>query len=94
MQSELEDDRPGAIAVTTAVSLAVMLIVLRAHLFVAALQQGVLALLARPQTARALPGMLKHPARSWTLDDLAEESRTSRATLVRQFQAAVSMAPV
>lgn len=94
MQSELEDDRPGAVAVATAVSLAVMVIVLRAHLYVAAPQQGVLALLARPQTARALLGMLKDPARAWTLDDLAKQSRTSRATLVRQFQAAVSMAPV
>lgn len=33
--------------------------------------------------------MLSEPARSWTLDELAQ-----RATLVRQFQAAVNMAPV
>jgi AraC family transcriptional activator of mtrCDE len=94
MQSELEDDRPGAAAVATALALAVMVIVLRAHLEAAAPQQGVLALLARPQAAKALLGMLKDRARPWTLDDLAEQGHTSRATLVRQFQAAVNMAPV
>ncbi|MCB8882081.1 cupin domain-containing protein [Acidisoma cellulosilytica] len=94
MQTELLDDRPGAAAVATALALAVMVIVLRAHLEAAAPQQGVLALLARPQTAKALLGMLKDPARPWTLDDLAEQGHTSRATLVRQFQAAVNMAPV
>jgi len=94
MQGELEDDRSGAAAVATALSLAVMVIVLRTHLEAAAPQQGMLALLARPQTAKALFGMLKDPARSWTLDDLAQQAHTSRATLVRQFQVAVNMAPV
>jgi AraC family transcriptional regulator, activator of mtrCDE len=93
MQSELEDDRPGAAAVATSLALAVMVIVLRTYLETAAPPHGVLALLARPQTAKALLGMLKDPARSWTLDDLADQGHTSRATLVRQFQAAVNMAP-
>jgi AraC family transcriptional activator of mtrCDE len=43
MKDELEDDRPGAATVATAVSLAVMVIVLRVHLEVAAPRQGVLA---------------------------------------------------
>ena len=38
--------------------------------------------------------MMKEPARAWTLDDLAKRANTSRATLVRQFKAAVNMAPV
>lgn len=94
MRAELDDDRPGAAAVATSLALAAMVIVLRAHLAAAAPRQGVMALLARQQTARALQGMLDEPARDWTLDALAERANTSRATLVRQFQAAVSMAPV
>ena len=94
MQTELDDDRPGAAAVATALALAVMVIVLRAHVQAGVPQHGVLALLARPQTAKALLGMLREPARPWTLDDLATQGHTSRATLVRQFQAAVNMAPV
>ena len=93
MTSELEDERPGAAAVATALALGVMVIVLRAHLEKTVPQHGVLALLARPQSAKALLGMLKDPARSWTLDDLAEQGHTSRATLVRQFQAAVNKPP-
>ncbi len=93
MRAELEDDRAGAAAVATALALAVMLIVLRTHLSGAAPRQGVLALLARRQTAQAVLGMLHEPARPWTLDELAAHANTSRATLVRQFQAAVHMAP-
>lgn len=94
MRSELEDDRVGAAAVATSLALGVMVIVLRTHLAAAAPRRGVLALLERRQTAKALMGMLNEPARAWTLDDLAERANTSRVTLVRQFQAAVNMAPV
>jgi AraC family transcriptional activator of mtrCDE len=94
MGIELEDDRIGAAAVATSLALAVMVIVLRTHLEAAAPRHGVLALLERRQTAKALLGMLNEPARAWTLDDLAACANTSRATLVRQFQVAVNMAPV
>lgn len=93
MQNELEEDRPGAAAVATSLALAVMVIVLRTHLAAAAPRHGVLALLARQQTAKALISMLNNPARPWSLDELASCANTSRATLVRQFQAAVNMAP-
>ena len=93
MQSELTRDRMGASAVATALALAVMVIVLRTHLAIAAPRRGVLALLARGQTAKALLGMMNEPARTWTLDELAACANTSRATLVRQFQATVNMAP-
>ncbi len=93
MQSELEEDRPGAAAVATSLALAVMVVVLRTHLAAAAHQHGVLALLIRQQTAKALLNMLNDPGRPWSLDELAGCANTSRATLVRQFQAAVGMAP-
>lgn len=94
MRTELEEDRAGAAMVATSLALAVMVIVLRTYLANAAPRQGVLALLARRQTARVLLEMLNEPGRPWTLDDLAGCANTSRATLVRQFQAAVNMAPV
>ncbi len=93
MQRELEEDQVGAAAVATSLALAVMVIVLRTHLAAAVPRHGVLALLARQQTAKALLSMLNDPARPWSLDELAACANTSRATLVRQFQAAVNMAP-
>ncbi|EKM98208.1 helix-turn-helix domain-containing protein [Acidocella sp. MX-AZ02] len=93
MQNELEEDRPGAAAVASSLALAVMVIVLRTHLAAAAPRHGVLALLTRQQPAKALISMLNNPARPWSLDELASCANTSRATLVRQFQAAVNMAP-
>lgn len=56
--------------------------------------KGILALLSRRQTARALAGMLTEPARAWTLDELADAANTSRATLVRLFQRAVQASPL
>jgi AraC family transcriptional activator of mtrCDE len=94
MQAELVDERIGAAAIATSLALAIMVIVLRTHLDTSATKQGVLALLARRHTAKALLGMLSEPARPWTLDHLAEHANTTRATLVRHFQAAVNMAPV
>ena len=94
MRSELEDERIGAAAVANSLALAVMVIMLRTHLAAAAPRHGVLALLERRQTAKALAAMLNEPARAWTLDDLAKCANISRATLVRQFQATVNMAPV
>ena len=93
IQRELAEDHCGAASVATALALAVMIIVLRVYLETEAPSRGVLALLARPQTARALLGMLQDPARAWSLEELASQAHTSRATLVRQFQAAVSMPP-
>ncbi len=94
IQAELSDDRIGAAAIATSLAFSVMVVALRTHLAAAAPRQGVLALMARQQTARALSGMLNEPARAWTLDELADIAGTSRATLVRQFRSAVEMAPV
>jgi AraC family transcriptional activator of mtrCDE len=94
IQTELEDDRVGAALVATSLAFGVMVIILRTHLSAVGSRQGVLALLERPQTARALSSMLNEPAKAWTLDDLVKCANTSRATLVRHFQATVNMAPL
>lgn len=94
IQAELEEDRLGASAVAASLASSLMLFVLRTHFETVYSERGVLALLARRQTARVLASMLSAPARDWTLDELAEQASTSRATLVRQFQEAVKMAPL
>jgi AraC family transcriptional regulator, activator of mtrCDE len=85
IQAELEDDRLGAAVVAASLATSLMMFVLRAHFESGRESQGILALLAKRQTARALTSMLAELARDWTLDELAERASTSRATLVRQF---------
>jgi AraC family transcriptional regulator, activator of mtrCDE len=94
IQDELEEDRLGAAPIAAALASSLMMFVLRAHFESQRDAQGILALLARRQTARALAGMLTEPARSWRLDELAAHANTSRATLVRLFQKAVNAAPL
>ena len=94
MCNELEDDRLGSAIVAASLASSLMLLVLRAHFEAAPTNVGIFALLAKPQTARALSAMLANPAQSWTLDALAGVAMTSRATLVRLFQKAVDAAPL
>jgi AraC family transcriptional activator of mtrCDE len=94
IQAELEDDRLGAAVVASSLATSLMMLVLRSHFENGHESQGILALLARRQTARALASMLAELARDWTLDELAERASTSRATLVRHFRTAVKMAPL
>jgi AraC family transcriptional regulator, activator of mtrCDE len=94
IRDELERDRLGGAAIAASLASSLMIIVLIAHFQSRRENNGIFALLARPQTAKALAGMLADLARDWTLDELANRAGTSRATLVRFFQAAVDMAPV
>jgi AraC family transcriptional activator of mtrCDE len=94
IQAELEEDRLGAAPIAAALASSLTMIVLRTHFENEREASGILALLARRQTARALAAMLTEPARAWTLDELAKRASTSRATLVRSFRNAVDAAPV
>jgi AraC family transcriptional regulator, activator of mtrCDE len=94
IQAELEEDRLGSAQIAAALASSLMMLVLRAHFETEREANGILALLARRQTARALAGMLTEPARAWTLDELAKRASASRATLVRLFRNAVDAAPL
>jgi AraC family transcriptional regulator, activator of mtrCDE len=94
IQSELEEDRLGAATVAASLASSLMMFVLRSHFEATHGSDGILALLARRRTAKALAGMLSELARDWTLDELAEQANASRATLVRLFQRTVKMAPL
>ena len=95
MRTELDEDRLGAACIAGAFATALLVLVLRTHLESAGgHEQGALALLVRRRTARVLAAMLRDPARPWTLDELAAQAMTSRATLVRLFRANVDRAPL
>ncbi len=91
---ELQADRLGAGAIAVELSSALMMIVLRAYFESSPTAPGILALLSHPQTGRAVTAMFADLLRPWTLDDLAAEARTSRATLVRMFRRAAGTAPL
>ncbi len=91
---ELDGNRLGAAAIAGALANAIVVLVLRTHLEHEGADVGTFALLGRRQTARALAAMLRDPARHWTLDELAEQAMTSRATLVRMFRAASGSPPL
>jgi AraC family transcriptional regulator, activator of mtrCDE len=82
IRDELEVDRLGSAAIAAAIASSLMLIVLVRQFESERAGTGVLALLTRRQTAKALAGMLAEPARAWTLDELADLANTPRATLV------------
>ena len=91
---ELDGNRLGAFAIAGALANAILVLVLRTHLEHGSGEEvGILALLGNRQTARVVAAMLRDPARQWTLDELAEQAMTSRATLVRLFRAACGRAP-
>ncbi len=94
MREELAEDRLGAVTVASDLATALVTIVLRAHFERAQATPGVLSLMTQRQTGRVLAAMLADPARPWTLDELAAEAATSRATLVRLFQKATGAAPL
>ncbi|MGV1868873.1 MULTISPECIES: cupin domain-containing protein [unclassified Rhizobium] len=94
ISEELSEDRMGAAAIAEEIASALMIVVFRAHFESSPLNSGVLALLAQRQTARALSAMLTNPSKDWSLDALAAEATTSRATLVRMFKRIVDKAPL
>ncbi len=95
IRSELDGDRIGAAAIAGALANAIVVLVLRTQLeHGGGGNVGALALMGKRQTARALAAMLRDPARHWTLDELAGQAMTSRATLVRLFRAAAGRAPL
>jgi AraC family transcriptional activator of mtrCDE len=91
---ELESDRLAAAAVACSLANTLMMIVLRSHFEREHEAKGVLGLLQGRQTARAVTAMIENLAHAWTLDELADISNSSRATLVRLFNKTAGSAPL
>ncbi|MDY0881503.1 cupin domain-containing protein [Dongia soli] len=94
IREELEVARPGAPAIASDLASALLVMALRAHFEREPADQGLFALLGQRQSARAVAAMLGALDRDWTLDDLAQQAGTSRATLVRLFQKSAGLAPL
>ena len=95
MRQELDANRIGAAAIAGGLANAMFVLVLRKHLEQGDYREvGTLALLGKRQTERVLAAVLHDPARNWTLDELARQAMTSRATLVRLFRASCGRTPL
>jgi AraC family transcriptional activator of mtrCDE len=90
---ELQQDRTGAAAITRDLASAMFVMLLRRCFETLAPVDGLLALLAARETAKAAAAMLENPSRAWTLDELAASAAVSRPSLVRAFQRITGMAP-
>ena len=94
IRDELVAAAPGARAIAGHLACALLVALLRLHLQRHAAGDGLLRLLARPHTARAVDAMLRDPSRAWSLDALAAAGHTSRATLARDFRKLADTAPL
>ncbi len=86
MRAESAGEGLGGRAMLNALSTALFALTLRAASEAEVAPAGLLALAGHPRLAPALIAMLREPARSWTLPELAARCNMSRATLVRHFQ--------
>lgn len=85
----------GAEAMLTRMAELMFVEVLRRHLAALSPQQsGWLAGLRDPVVARALGQLHEHPARAWTIAELAREVATSRTVLAERFAKLVGMPPM
>ena len=91
---ELDADRAGAHAIASELASVLFMMIVRIHLDRENAVDGLLRILSERQAARAVEAMLSSPSHAWTLDELANHASTSRASLVRMFRRAVSMAPL
>ncbi|RKF46138.1 AraC family transcriptional regulator [Paraburkholderia fungorum] len=91
MRAEAEHRQPGALAIVTALSLALFAMALRVHGERHASGSGVLALLADARLGASVQGMLSAPDQAWTIATLGEMAAMSRATYARHFNECAGM---
>ncbi|QWT21680.1 AraC family transcriptional regulator [Bacillus sp. NP157] len=90
---EVGELAPGALAVVTALSQALLVFALRAQLSGGHMPPSLLTLLADPRLGRAMLAMLREPEREWTVESLAAQAAMSRATFARHFEARGKQSP-
>ncbi|MGH8778272.1 cupin domain-containing protein [Paraburkholderia sp.] len=96
MRGEAQQRAPGALAIVTALSQALLALALRAHggSDESATQSGVLTLLSDPRLRGSVEAMLNTPERAWTLAELGDVAAMSRATYARHFTERAGMTPM
>jgi len=94
-QAESANKRAGGEGVLARLSELMFIEVVRRHVeSLPAEQTGWLAGLRDPCVGKALSLMHAHPARNWTLEELAREAAASRSVLAERFAALVGMPPM
>ncbi|WP_406869652.1 cupin domain-containing protein [Paraburkholderia fungorum] len=91
VRTEAERRQPGALAIVTALSVALFAMALRMHGERHASSPGVLALLADARLGASVQNMLSVPERAWTIAELGEIAAMSRATYARHFNERAGM---
>lgn len=93
MRAEAGLRQPGALAIITALSQALLTMALRAYSERDDLSPGTLALLADRRLGPSVRALLADPARAWTIASLGSVAAMSRATYARSFIERAGMAP-
>lgn len=91
MRSEAETRAPGALAIVTALSQALLTLALRVYGQRENAGPGTLTLLSDTRLGPSIQAMLNAPERTWTIDALADLAAMSRATYARHFKARADM---
>jgi AraC family transcriptional activator of mtrCDE len=94
IEAELKLAQSGALTVASHLSSALFVLMMRSYFEGSASSSALLRLLSTPACAKAANALINKPAKPWTLDELAQTSHVSRATLVRAFQKASGMSPL
>lgn len=94
LRKEVECLQPGAVTIVDALSHALFVLCVRAHMQRTDLPASLLLLLGDPRLSRAVRAMLQYPDREWTVASLAKESMMSRATFARHFSTLSGTSPL
>jgi AraC family transcriptional activator of mtrCDE len=86
MRDEAAQRQPGALAIVTALSHALLALALRIHGEQQGAAANVLTLLTDARLRVSVNAMLNEPARAWTIAELGDLAAMSRATYARHFQ--------
>ena len=91
MRSEAETRAPGALAIVTSLSQALLTLALRVYGQCENAGPGTLTLLSDARLSASVQAMLTRPEQAWTIDALANLAAMSRATYARHFKARADM---
>lgn len=91
---EMESDRCGRIAAVDRLAEVMVLMMLRQVIDAGDRQPGLFAALAHPNLHRALVSMHDHPAKAWTVGQLADSAAMSRTQFMTTFRRVVGTTPM
>lgn len=91
IRGEILTPQPGSLAIVTALSQTLLAMALRRAGEGAAVEAGLLALLADARLGPSLQALLRDPGEAWTIEALGRRAAMSRASYARHFRALAGM---